>query len=95
MRKAEGNLVVTTKELAGVTAEFARASANCMQTAADHETSVAARNEELGVIADIAEATGGAVDQSYSFLQISTRSDLKKSEVITVIKNLARKYITG
>jgi len=92
LRKAEGNLVVTTKELADVTAEFASASANCMQTAADHATTVAARNEELGVIADIAEATGGAVDQSYSFLQISTRSDLKKSEVITVIKNLARKY---
>jgi len=96
LRKAEGNLVVTTKELADVTAEFASASANCMQTAADHETTVAARNEELGVIAEarriIAEATGGAVDQSYSFLQISTRSDLKKSEVITVIKNLARKY---
>merc|ERR1719503_467209 len=93
---AEGDLVVTTKELADVTAELATASANCMQTAADHEATVAARNEELGVIAQgrkiIAEATGGAVEQSYSFLQISTRSDLKKSEVITVIKNLARKH---
>jgi len=93
---AEGDLVVTTKELADVTAELATASANCMQTAADHEATVAARNEELGVIAEarkiIAEATGGAVEQSYSFLQISTRSDLKKSEVITVIKNLARKH---
>ena len=93
---AEGDLVITTKELADVTAELATASANCMQTAADHEATVAARNEELGVIAEarkiIAEATGGAEAQSYSFLQISTRSDLKKSEVITVIKNLARKH---
>jgi len=95
---AEGDLVVTTKELADTTAELATASANCMQTAADHEATVAARNEELGVIAEarkiIAEATGGAESQSYSFLQlqITTRSDLKKSEVITVIKNLARKH---
>ena len=93
---AEGDLVITTKELADVTAELATASANCMQTAADHEATVAARNEELGVIAEarkiIAEATGGAESQSYSFLQIMTRSDLKKSEVITVIKNLARKH---
>jgi len=93
---AEGDLVVTTKELADVTAELATASANCMQTAADHEATVAARNEELGVIAEarkiIAEATGGAGGQSYSLLQISTRSDLKKSEVITVIKNLARTH---
>ena len=93
---SEGDLVITTKELADVTAELATASANCMQTAADHEATVAARNEELGVIAEarkiIAEATGGAESQSYSFLQIMTRSDLKKSEVITVIKNLARKH---
>merc|ERR1719265_529640 len=83
---AEGDLVVTTKELADTTAELATASANCMQTAADHEATVAARNEELGVIAEarkiIAEATGGAEAQTYSLLQISTRSDLKKSEVI-------------
>jgi len=93
---AEGDLVVTTKELADVTAELATASATCMQTAADHEATVAARTEELGVIAEarkiIAEATGGAEAQTYSFLQISTRSDLKKSEVITVIKNLAKKH---
>lgn len=93
---AEGDLVITTKELADVTAELATASANCMQTAADHEATVAARNEELGVIAQarkiIAEATGGAESQTYSLLQISSRSDLKKSEVITVIKNLARTH---
>jgi chromosome segregation ATPase len=93
---AEGDLVVTTKELADVTAELATASANCMQTAADHEATVAARTEELGVIAEarkiIAEATGGAESQTYSLLQIMTRSDLKKSEVITVIKALARKH---
>jgi septation ring formation regulator EzrA len=93
---AEGDLAVTTKELADVTAELATASSNCMQTAADHEATVTARTEELGVIAQarkiIAESTGGAAGQSYSFLQISTRSDLKKSEVITAIKGLARTH---
>jgi uncharacterized protein (DUF3084 family) len=93
---AEGDLVVTTKELADVQAELATASATCMQTAADHEATVAARTEELGVIAEarkiIAEATGGAEAQTYSLLQISTRSDLKKSEVETLIKSLARKH---
>jgi predicted nucleic acid-binding Zn-ribbon protein len=93
---AEGDLVVTTKELADVSAELATASSNCMQTAADHEATVTARTEELGVIAEarkiIAEATGGAASQTYSLLQISSRSDLKKSEVITVIKNLAKTH---
>ena len=93
---AEGDLTITTKELADVTAELATASSNCMQTAADHEATVTARTEELGVIAQakkiVQEATGGAEAQSYSLLQISSRSDLKKSEVITVIKNLARTH---
>jgi len=95
---AEGDLVITTKELADVTAELATASANCMQTAADHEATVTARTEELGVIAEaekiIRDATGGAEGQAYSLLQlqISSRSDLKKSEVITVLKNLARTH---
>jgi predicted nucleic acid-binding Zn-ribbon protein len=93
---AEGDLTVTTKELADVTAELATASSNCMQTAADHEATVTARTEELGVIAEakkiVKDATGGAEAQSYSLLQISSRSDLKKSEVITVIKNLARTH---
>jgi len=93
---AEGDLVVTNKELAETTTELATTSANCMQTAADHEASVNARTEELGVIAEarkiIAEATGGAGTQTYSFLQISSRSDLKKTEIITVIKNLAKSH---
>jgi len=92
---SEGDLVVTTKELAETQAELATASSNCMQKAADHEATVAARTEELGVIAQarkiIEEATGGAASQSYSLLQISSRSELKNSEVLTVIKNLAKK----
>jgi len=93
---AEGDLVVTTKELAESQADLATASSTCMQKAADHEATVAARTEELGVIAEarkiIAEATGGAEAQSYSLLQISSRSELKNNEVLTVIKSLAKKH---
>ena len=43
--------------------------------------------EEAGEI--IAEA-GVTVAQAYSLLQISFRSDLTKSDVTTVVRNLAR-----
>merc|ERR1740139_571992 len=93
---AEGDLAITKKDLAAAQAELAEASSSCMQVAADHEATVTARTEELAVIAKarkiISETTGGAVGQSYSFLQISTRADLKRSEVVTVVANLAKKH---
>merc|ERR1719223_329198 len=67
-----------------------------MTTAADHEATVAARNEELKVIATaekiLKDSTSGAVGQTYSFLQTSmqTRADLANSEVVTMVTNLAR-----
>merc|ERR1719158_1862061 len=71
-----------------------------MTTAADHEATVAARNEELKVIATaesiLKESTSGAVGQTYSLLQTSTystlqtRADLANSEVINLVKKLAR-----
>jgi predicted nucleic acid-binding Zn-ribbon protein len=73
-----------------------------MTTAADHEATVAARNEELKVIATaekiLKDSTSGAVDQTYSFLQVAassqmkTRADLANSEVITLVKKLARDH---
>merc|ERR1719181_1575139 len=96
---SEGDLSVTTKDLAAAQAELAEASSSCMQVAADHEATVAARVEELAVIAKakkiLEETTGGAVGQSYSFLQrstLSTRADLKRSEVVTVVSNLAKTH---
>merc|ERR1719163_431088 len=80
---AEGDLESTTKELAN--------------GAADHEATMAARDEELGVIAKakdiLQESSSGAVAQSYGFLQIQlqTRTDLANSEVIQAIKDLAAK----
>lgn len=90
---AEGDLTQTAKELAEVQNELATASSNCMQTAADHEATVAARKEELAVIAKarqiVEEATGGAAS---SFIQMTTRADLKNVEVVTMIKSLAKKF---
>merc|ERR1719240_2036296 len=94
---AEGDLAVTNKDLAAAQAELSQLSANCMTTAADHEASVAARAEELAVIAKakkiLEETRKGAVQQSYDFLQTKmlTSSDLHKSEFVHLVKNLAKK----
>jgi len=92
---SEGDLAGTTKDLAESKSDLATASANCMTTAADHEATVAARKEELEVIAHakqiLEETTAGAVGQSYSFLQIMTSVDLRNSEVVAAVKQLAAK----
>jgi len=94
---AEGDLAITNKDLAAATAELSQLSANCMTTAADHEASVAARAEELAVIAKakkiLEETSKGAVQQSYDFLQTKmlTSSDLHKQEFVHLVKDLAKK----
>jgi len=97
---AEGDLATTVKELKAAKEELNTANTDCMTTAADHEATVAARTEELKVIATaekiLKESTGGAVDQTYSLLQVAassqmrTRADLANSEVVTLVKKLAR-----
>merc|ERR1719456_394368 len=97
---AEGDLAVTTKDLENSKQALSTANTDCMTTAADHEATVAARTEELKVIATaekiLKDSTSGAVSQTYSFLQASTystlrtRADLANSEVINLVKKLAR-----
>jgi peptidoglycan hydrolase CwlO-like protein len=91
---AEGDLSVTSKDLKASEDELATAQAECMEVAADHEATVTAREEELAVIAKakkiLEETSSGGVEQSYDFLQISTRAQLKNSEVIAAIKKLAK-----
>merc|ERR1719182_382704 len=99
---AEGDLSVTVKDLQNSESSLSTANTDCMTTAADHEATVAARTEELKVIATaekiLKESTSGAVDQTYSLLQIAsrsasklqTRADLANSEVITLVKKLAK-----
>jgi len=96
---SEGELSVTVKELKGSQDKLAEANSNCMTVAADHQATVAAREAELKVIAEakkiLADTTSGAVEQSYSFAQVSgvrmrTSADLAGSEVVALIKKLAK-----
>merc|ERR1719263_1217130 len=75
-----------------------------MTVAADHEATVAARDEELSVIAKaiqiLKDTSSGAVSQTYSFLQMSSatsasssdRTALARSEVVVLIKKLAKEH---
>merc|ERR1719174_1911024 len=101
---AEGDLASTIKNLKDSEAALATANGDCMTTAADHEATMTARTEELKVIATaekiLKDSTSGAVGQSYSLLQLSSRSasklqsraDLANSEVINMVKKLARDH---
>jgi len=93
---AEGDLAATVKALKESEEALSTANSDCMQTAADHEATVAARKEELNVIHTaekiLKESTAGAESQTYSFLQLASRADLANSEVITLVKKLARDH---
>merc|ERR1712060_362698 len=102
MGKAEatGDLEMATKELVNAKQTLGTAQATCMKVGSDHEMTVAARTEELKVIAEakkiLVETTSGAVEQTYSLLQMEARSrlhtdaDLAQAEVVTLVKRLAR-----
>merc|ERR1719155_226220 len=71
-----------------------------MNAAEEFELSTKSRGEELKALATakkvIKEATGGAAEQTYgfnqlSFMQLSSSSDLAKSEAVRFIRDLARK----
>jgi len=98
---AEGDLTNTVKDLADASNALQVANTNCMQVAADHESTVLSRNEELKAIATatkiLHETSGGAVGQAYGFLQVDSnsqlrsRADLSNAEVVNVVKKLAQK----
>jgi cell division protein FtsB len=101
---AEGELTLTVKSLADSNAALETAHSNCMTTAADHEATVRARDEELKVIAQakslLVSSSSGAVSQTYSLIQVAgqtqvsstlrTRADLANAEVVNMVKRLAR-----
>merc|ERR1719310_2575399 len=95
---AEGELAVTNKALAESQAGLDLVHADCMEKASDHEITVKGRAEELAALAKakkiIQQMTAGAVSQSYSFVQISSKISSKTSsagiEVVNLIKKLAR-----
>jgi len=98
---AEGDLEICVGALKQAKAELGTAQATCMTVAADHETTEAARVEELKVIAEakkiLEETSTGAVAQTYSFLQVSaaagtriqTRAGLAAVEAVALVKRLA------
>merc|ERR1719428_1984337 len=71
-----------------------------MTKAEDFESETKSRDEELAALAKakavIKEATGGAADQTYGFLQVSrslltSSADLANFEVVRFVRDLARK----
>jgi chromosome segregation ATPase len=92
----EKDLAMTTKALAAAEKALADIKSSCMQVASDHELSVSGRNEEMKVLEEskkvLKEKTSGAVDEAYNFLQVKSRTDLKKEQVLSLVKGLAKKY---
>jgi len=104
---AQGELETTNKALAEAKSRNQDIKQVCMQTASDHEQSVAARKEELEVIskakAVLQSAMGGAGSPA-AFLQVTsrahgrarsrarTRLEVQRAEVLSVVNRLARTY---
>jgi len=90
---AEGDLTVTTKDLNEDVTALAGLHQDCMTKAEDFEAETTSRGEELKALAMAKKAvkdnTGGATEQSYSFLEVS--SEHTNGQVVRMIKDLARK----
>jgi len=94
---AEGDLSVTSKDLDEDVKALATLHQDCMTGAEDFEAETRSRGEELKALATakkiIQEATSGAADQSYSFVQtaMSSGADLAKFEAVRLVRDLAQK----
>jgi hypothetical protein len=94
---AEGDLSVTTADLDEDVKALATLHQDCMTGAEDFEAETKSRGEELHALATakkiIQEATSGAADQSYSFVQtqMSSGADLAKFEAVNLVRDLAKK----
>merc|ERR1712203_542591 len=97
---SQSDLDMTNKELANSKKQLATAQSSCVKIAADHDATVAARNEELKVIAEaikvLTDTTSGAEGQTYSLVQLEkssleSRSDLAGREVLEMVRSLAKK----
>jgi len=95
---SEGDLALTVSDLKQSSHELATAQSTCMTVSTDHEDTVRARSQELKLLAQatqtLKETMSGAVTQTYSFIQVGLRTgvDLARSEVITLVKKLARQH---
>jgi len=98
---AEGDLAVTSKDLAEDVETLATLHSDCMKAAEDFEAETASRGEELKALATakkvIKETTEGAADISYSFIQmsratLSSGADLANFEAVRFVRELAQKH---
>jgi len=96
---AEGDLEVTSKDLAEDIKAKGELHQECMTKATDFEMETKSRGEELTALATakkvIEEATGGAEGQVYdsaaSFVQLTAGASLKNRQVVRIVRDLARK----
>merc|ERR1719413_286076 len=101
---SQSDLEMTTKELANAKEQLSACQTTCVRVAADHDATVAARIQELKVIAEarkvLSDSTSGAGAQTYSFIQrgssegasrLLSRADLAGREVIELVRRLAKK----
>jgi len=94
---AEGDLEVTSKDLAEDIKAKEQLHADCMDAAEEFELSTKSRGEELAALATakkvIKESTGGAAEQTYDLNQVSflQLSDVSKIQAVRFIRDLARK----
>jgi len=102
---AEGDLTVTSKDLAADIAAKGDLHQECMTKSEDFEAATKSRAEEVKALAEakkvIAEQTGGAEDVSYGLNQVSllqvrryrlsSGTDLAHLEVVHFVRDLARK----
>jgi chromosome segregation ATPase len=88
---------VTSSDLAEDEKDLATLHQDCMKGAEDFEAETKSRGEELKALATakkvIVEATSGAADLSYSFVQVSmsTGADLANFEAVRFVRDLAQK----
>jgi len=92
---AEGDLDVTSKDLAEDIKTLSELHHNCMTKASDFEAEVKSRGEELKALATakkiIQETTGGASDQSYDLAQESfLQMPQGESRAVRFVRQLAK-----
>jgi len=97
----KADLAEAEKSLAALVASQAASKSSCVQVASDHEASVKGFAEELKALADATQVlqseTGGAEGQTYSLFQesssagLQTSTHLAGSEVVTLVRRLAKK----
>ena len=97
----KADLAEAEKSLAALVASQAASKSSCVQVASDHEASVKGFAEELKALEDathvLQSETGGAEGQTYSLFQesssagLQTSTHLAGSEVVAVVRRLAKK----